>query len=260
VRVVKIIDTHIHSIFRPTKFFETYRSMGIASVITVAFYPIKPVFSQTLEDLFRWMIEIETKRLGNVGISCYCGIGIHPRSIPDNLNPSVYETIEKSIKLPEVVALAEIGLEKGLEFEIEVLEKQLALAKENSDFPVVLHTPGKNKRETTKKLLELVDSFGVSVGVIDHVSLENIDLVLDSKLLIGLTVQKGKLSLEQFVAIIREYEAQTDRFVINGDVGIDIANQFAVPEAIHHLDELSVNGKIIERIAYKNAEELLGLR
>ncbi len=205
------------------------------------------------------MIEIETKRLSNIGIECYCGIGIHPRSIPDNLNPSVYETIEKFIELPEVVALAEIGLEKGLELEKKVLEKQLALAKKNDDFPVIVHTPGKNKREITRKLLELIDNIDVSVGVIDHVSLENIDLALDSKLSIGLTVQRGKLSLEQFVVIIREYEDQIDRFMINGDVGIDLANKFAVPEAIHRLDELSMNGKIIERISYKNAEKLFGL-
>ncbi|MHA1129228.1 MAG: TatD family hydrolase [Candidatus Helarchaeota archaeon] len=253
---MKIIDTHIHSIFRPTQFFKKYRTLGVESVITVAFYPIKPLYSQTLEDLFRWMVEHETNRLKKQGISCYCGIGIHPRSIPDNIEQSIYETMKNAIQLPDVVALAEIGLEKGLRTEIEVLEKQMALAKKSRDFPVILHTPGKNKRKITMDLLELVERFDISTGVIDHVSPENIDLALNTKLNIGLTIQIGKLTIEQFLIIIQEYPNEIHRFVINGDVGIDFANKFSVPQAIQRLRELGIDNKIIEQISYKNAEKL----
>jgi predicted metal-dependent TIM-barrel fold hydrolase len=256
---VKIIDTHMHTIFRPTHFFEKYRLMNVEAVISVSFYPIVPKHSETLEDLFRWLIERETQRLQFVNIACYCGIGIHPRSIPQNLNPQIYKTIEESIYLPEVVCLGEIGLEKGTKEEVEVLERQLTIAEENTDFPVILHTPSKNKREITKKLLEILENFTIKKGIIDHISLENLDLALDSDLFMGLTIQLGKLTIDNFLQIIREHEYYANRFVMNSDLGIDIADQEIVPKAVNQMVKEGVDVDIIESIAYKNALKLFKL-
>ncbi|NVM29161.1 MAG: TatD family hydrolase [Candidatus Helarchaeota archaeon] len=252
---MKIIDAHIHTIFRPSKFFEEYRLMGVEAVITVAFYPITPTHTNTLEDLFRWLIKRETKRLQAAGIVCYCGIGIHPRSIPGKFDTKIYNFIKENMG-GRVVALGEIGLEKATEEEIEVLEKQLIMAKEHNNFPVILHTPGKNKRDITKKLIELLESIGITNGIIDHVSPENIDLALNTKLYIGLTVQKGKLTMDSFLQIIREQEDQINRIILNSDLGIDIAHKFIVPKTIQRMAEEGIDEKIIQKISHKNAEKL----
>ena len=248
----------MHTIFRPTKFFEIYRLMGVEAVISVAFYPIKPKFSETLEDLFRWMIEREPNRLAKIGISGFCGIGIHPRSIPGSLNPKIYEIIEELIYRPNVVCLGEIGLEKGTQEEIEVLSRQLTIADQNN-FPVILHTPGKNKREITKKIVELLESFKIERGVLDHISPENIDLAINSNLLIGLTVQLGKLTVEKLLKIIREYKDSWERFVLNSDLGIDIAEKYSVPIAVQRMVQEKMDIKLIERISFLNAKNLFGL-
>ena len=246
----------MHTIFRPTEFFETYRLMGVETIISVAFYPITPKYSDSLEDLFRWMIEREPRRLKTVGISGFCGIGIHPRAIPISLNPKIYDIIEGMLQSPNVVCLGEIGLEKGTKQEIEVLEKQLNLAKKNEDVPVILHTPGKNKREVTKKIMEILENTNIKNGIIDHVSLENIDLVLNSNLYIGLTVQLGKLTIEKFLDIIHEYEDYLNRFIINSDLGMDIADKYIVPKVIQRLVENKLEQKNIEKISHENAENL----
>lgn len=256
---MKIIDAHIHTIFRPTHFFENYRLMGVESVVSVAFYPIKPKYSETLEDLCDWMIEREPKRLQKVGISCYCGIGIHPRSIPKNLNPKIFKYIENCIKTSKIVSLGEIGLERGDKEEIALLEKQLILAKKNADFPVILHTPGRNKREITRKLIEILESIQTSVGIIDHVSPENIDLVLNTELHLGLTVQLGKLTPEKLLEIISEYEGETDRFILNSDLGIDIASKNIIPETVQQMLKEGIEKKVIEKIVHKNAENLFNI-
>lgn len=245
----------MHTIFRPSQFFEDYRLKGVESIISVAFYPVTPKYSETLEDLFRWMIERETKRLQRVGISCFCGIGIHPRSIPQNLNQKIYNVIEDSMET-NVVALGEIGLEKGTKEEIEVLEKQLLIAKKKNDFPVILHTPGKNKREITKKLIEILETINTTNGIIDHISLENIDLALNTNLYLGLTVQLGKLTIEKFRQIIDEYGDQTNRFILNSDLGIDIAHKYIVPKIIQLMVKEGIDEQLIERISHINAEKL----
>ncbi|HUX99411.1 MAG TPA: TatD family hydrolase [Candidatus Deferrimicrobium sp.] len=256
---MKIFDTHIHTIFRPTHFFEIYRLMNVETVISVAFYPVVPKYSETLEDLFRWIIERETQRLQFVNIACYCGIGIHPRSIPQNLNANIYKTIEESIHLPEVVCLGEIGLETGTKEEIEVFERQLIIAEQNSNFPVILHTPGKNKREITKKMVEILESVNIRFGIIDHISPENIDLAIDSGLYMGLTIQLGKLTIDNFLQIVREYEYYANRFLINSDLGIDIAQKDTVPKAVTQMFKEGIDRGIIESIAYKNAIKLFKL-
>jgi predicted metal-dependent TIM-barrel fold hydrolase len=252
---LKIIDTHVHSIFRPTQFFENYRLMGVETLISVAYYPVVPNHSETLEDLFRWLIELEPKRLQKIGISGFCGIGIHPRSIPKHLNPTLYSRIEEYSQSPEVVCLGEIGLEKGSKEEVEVLEKQLDIAI-NRNLPVILHTPGKNKREMTRKLIEILDSMTIRKIVIDHVTLENIDLVLNTEFYIGLTVQLGKLSLEDFLQIIRQYGDNSNRFILNSDLGIDIAQDYIVPKAVNQMFMEKIEELKIESISHKNAELL----
>ncbi len=251
---MKIVDTHIHSIFRPTQFFENYHQMGVEKVISVAFYPIKPRYSETLEDLFRWMYEREPMRLKSVGIDCYCGIGIHPRSIPENIDNRIFQTIKEMMKLPDVVCLAEIGLEKGSPDEERVLEEQLSIAKNLGDFPVILHTPGKNKKNITRRLIEVIESLEIKIGIIDHVSLENIDLAIETDLMIGLTVQKNKLPLEELLEIIYNYNYQTNRFLINSDVGIDIADKFSVPNTVEEMQNLGIADSIVSKISYQNAE------
>lgn len=252
---MKIIDTHVHSIFRPTQFFKNYRLMGVETLISVAYYPVVPNYSETLEDLFRWLIDFEPKRLQKIGISGFCGIGIHPRSIPKHLNPTLYDRIEEYSQSPEVVCLGEIGLEKGSKEEGEVLEKQLDIAM-NQNLPVILHTPGKNKREMTQKLIEILDSRTIRKLVIDHVTLENIDLVLNTEFYIGLTIQLGKLSLEDFLQIIRKYGDNSDRFILNSDLGIDIAQDCIVPKAVNQMIMEKVEELKIEAISHKNAELL----
>lgn len=229
--------------------------MGVEALISVAFYPISPNYSGTLEDLFRWLIERETKRLHEVDISCFCGIGIHPRSIPYKFDTKIYNFIKENMG-GRVVALGEIGLEKATKEEIEVLEKQLVMAKKNDDFPVILHTPGKNKREITKKLIELLESIGIKNGIIDHVSSENIDLTLNTELYVGLTVQKGKLNIDDFLRIISEYEDRTSRLILNSDLGIDIAHKYIVPKTVQRMVDEGIDEGIIQKISHKNAQEL----
>lgn len=245
----------MHSIFRPTQFFEDYCSMGVETVISMAYYPVVPNHSETLEDLFRWLIELEPERLRKKGISGFCGIGIHPRSIPKHLNPGLYSKIDEYSQSPAVVCLGEIGLEKGSKEEVEVLEKQLDIAI-NRNLPVILHTPGKNKRDMTRKLIEILDSVTLRKPVIDHVTLENIDLVLNTEYYIGLTVQLGKLSLEDFLQIIHKYGDNSNRFILNSDLGIDIAQDYIIPKAINQMIMEKIEEPKIEAISHKNAELL----
>ncbi|MFY7956747.1 MAG: TatD family hydrolase, partial [Flavobacterium macrobrachii] len=77
----------------------------------------------------------------NENIPSY-SIGIHPWFIDENRLSTDLQIIEEKLKLSECLALGECGLDKRIEvpmqLQIEVFEKQIALA-EKYQKPLVLH-------------------------------------------------------------------------------------------------------------------------
>ncbi|MFX0137621.1 MAG: TatD family hydrolase, partial [Candidatus Hodarchaeota archaeon] len=114
---IEIVDTHIHSIFRSNDDFINLVKKGVTKAISVTFYPIIPLYTNTLIDLFNWIIEDEPHRTKSTGITILPAIGVHPRSIPQDLNKENLQkiklTLQKAIEEKKIVALGEIGLESA---------------------------------------------------------------------------------------------------------------------------------------------------
>lgn len=93
-------------------------------------------------------------------------IGIHPWYIDESRLESDLKTIEEKLQLKECVALGECGLDKRIEvpmqLQIEVFEKQIALA-EKYKKPLVLHLVA-----AFDELIEIKNRLDVSVPIIIH--------------------------------------------------------------------------------------------
>jgi len=257
-----IIDTHIHSIFRSNDDFVNLVNTGVKTAVSVAFYPVVPLYTETLIDLFNWIIEDEPNRTKSTGITILPTVGIHPRSIPQDISKEnlkrIRKKIEKAIEQNKIVALGEIGLESISSIEVDIFEFHLKIAKEY-DIPVIVHTPRKNKRMVTEKAIKVLLNNKIEKGVLDHINKENIILASKINLNLGLTVQLGKLSPMNFYQILNEYDSEIDRFVLNTDVGRDEADLYAASKAIEMLKNKGISEKIIKLIASENAKKLFNL-
>jgi len=93
-------------------------------------------------------------------------IGIHPWYINENRLETDLQIIEEKLKLPECFALGECGLDKRIEvsiqLQIEVFEKQIALA-EKYQKPLVLHLVA-----AFDELIEVKKRLNISVPMIIH--------------------------------------------------------------------------------------------
>ena len=93
-------------------------------------------------------------------------IGIHPWYIDKNRLESDLKTIEEKLALSECIALGECGLDKrieiSMELQIEVFEKQIALA-EKFNKPLVLHLVA-----AYDELIAISKRLKISVPVILH--------------------------------------------------------------------------------------------
>ena len=132
----------------------------------------------------------------------------------------------------------------------------LRLAKK-FDKVVIIHTPRKNKELITKKVVNYVVLSGISLDrvVIDHISREVVKEVIKLGSFIGLTVQPGKLSIDDVVSLVREYPELIDRGLVNSDCGRDPSDPLAVKKTYTALLNLGLGD--VRRLVSDNALRLI---
>lgn len=242
-----LFDPHVHSEGLGLSELKKMRESGVLQICSLCFYPIKPLFPQTLIDEFRRLEEFGNFRCSLVGLQMFHAVGIHPRCIPPD-----YDTVIEHLEANEWIAFGEIGLEIGSEVEKEVLRKQLEIAV-SKDIPCLIHTPSKNKRVLTEKTLEILKNlnFPEELALIDHVNHENLDIVAKSGFWIGLTVQNGKLTPEDAVKIVERLGA--DRCIIDSDAGFGHSLVTTVADTAKLLE------KEAKKVCFENAKKFLGV-
>ncbi len=244
-------DSHLHSEGLGFSELKKLSESGVAEICSLAFYPIRPNYPETMLDMFRKLTEFEVERCKLAGLKMHPAVGIHPRCIPPR-----YEIVLEHLESGNWTAFGEIGLETGSDEEVAVLESQLRIAKK-LDVPCIIHTPRKNKREMTEKTLELLEKveFPERLAVIDHVNFENLDLVVKTGYWIGLTVQPGKLSSEDVVKILKDNGLE--RFMLNSDAGYRDVYFTSVADTAKILEKEF--GRDSEMVVYKNAKKFLSV-
>ena len=244
----EIYDSHIHSEGRSQKELAEMVEAGIRFANSCAFYPVRPLYPETLIDLFRKLEDFETERGKRVGLKIIPALGIHPRCIPQNWRKTTEFLEERPPKI-----FGEIGLEKGNELEVEVLKEQLKLAKK-FDVPCIIHTPRKNKVKVTQKLLSILEelNFPEELAVVDHVSLETVSEVIKRGFHAGLTVEEGKLSESDVLEILKKFGPE--KLMLNSDTGFTSLEYLSTSKTISFLLE-RVEKDALEKIASKNARK-----
>lgn len=246
-----MIDAHIHADTRPYEDFEKMAIAGIDKTITCAHDPLPmKVSTVTLEHIQR-LLKVDTQRAKENGIKLYVAAGIHPRSIPRDYK-RVIGNLPQILEDKKVVAIGEIGIEKGTQLEIKVLKEQLELA-DKLKIPVIIHTPRKNKKKITRILLQVLeDNIDTSRVLIDHVNTEIIKDVINYESMLGLTIQPGKMMPFEAVMIMKEYGI--DKFMLNSDMSSAPSDPLSVPKTAHKMRLEGFNDSEIIRVSSKNAE------
>ncbi len=252
-----MIDTHIHADTRSSEDFEVMFNNGINTAISCSYYPYKLNNNpDILINHFDRILYFETKRVKAYNINLEVALGIHPVNIINN-DRKIYDYLRELIENKKIVAIGEIGLEKGSEEEKISFKKQLQIADETNT-KVIVHTPRKNKKEILQKIKEiLLENIDPNLVVIDHINQDTITDVIDTRFTIGLTVQPHKLSPNDAVNILEEYGF--DRFLLNSDMSNKPSNILSLPNTINELNNRQYSQKNIDKIAFKNAKTFFNI-
>jgi uncharacterized protein len=213
---------------RPFEDFELMGVAGVTDVLTLAHDPMRMSTSDVLLDHFDKLVHGEVRRGAENGVSVHVGLGVHPRSINDQVDETL-RALPECLAHPAVVAIGEIGLEQCTDVEERVFRAQLEI----DYYPKVIHTPRRAKREVLERIIPIVDDVGATNVVIDHIDPSTVDLALEAGTYIGITVQPGKASVRDAVELIMEYADA--KFVVNSDMSAQRSDCLSVARVMHAL-------------------------
>lgn len=251
-----MIDGHIHADTRPYEDFKSMAIAGVDAAITCAHDPLRMSSSAVVLDHFHRILNNDFKRAAENGLKLYTAIGIHPRSISPDFEV-VLNQLPSFLEDKNVVAIGEIGLETASDKEKDIFTKQLEIA-QKLQMKVIMHTPRRNKREITKIALQLLeDHIDQSLVQLDHVDNDIIDLVIDFKGLLAVTVQPQKMTPHEAVKLMDEYG--TGKFILDSDMSSSPSDPLSVPQTVHEMKLAGFKNSDILRVSKENVAMFYGL-
>jgi predicted metal-dependent TIM-barrel fold hydrolase len=213
---------------RPFEDFELMGVAGVTDVLTLAHDPMRMSSAHVLADHFHKLIHDEVRRGAENGVKVHVGLGVHPRSINDDVDETL-KSLPECLAHPAVVAIGEVGLERCTAIEERVFRAQLGI----DDYPKVVHTPRRAKREALERIVAIVDDVGATDVVIDHIDPSTADVAVDAGTYVGVTVQPGKASVRDAVELIIKYADA--KFVVNSDMSSQRSDCLSVARVMHAL-------------------------
>ncbi|WP_084790351.1 TatD family hydrolase [Methanosphaera sp. WGK6] len=252
-----IIDAHMHADTRPLENFKDIKMAGVEAVIACAHDPLEMNQSNvTIEHLNRIVYQ-EPKRIARHGVTVYAAVGVHPRAIPIDYT-KVIEKLPEYMMEKHVIAVGEIGINSTAKLEQEVFVEQLQFADENN-YNVIVHTPRTDKAEVTKTTIELIDNnINPKLVQLDHVDFSIVDMIIDKKYTLGITVQPEKMSVDDTVRMLDKYGF--DKFVLDSDMSSAPSNHMSLPETKHSLEVNGFKKSDINKVLYKNIVDFHDLK
>nr|CCC55528.1 TatD-related deoxyribonuclease (DNase) [uncultured archaeon] len=249
------IDSHNHHYLTSLSVLSDLSQRGLSGLVEASWIPVRPSSWSTLEDLFRWLTEVERQRLSRIGVRLMVALGVHPRCIPPGFSSNV-KRLEGWLEMNGVVALGEVGIDSGSEEEREAFREQLRVARA-LDRPAIVHTPRMRKAEIARLELQIIREVGFpeELAVIDHFNAELLNELPKGRYMVGLSLQPGKLSVGEAVELV--YRLEPERILINSDSSTEPSEPSWGLELLRRLSER--DGELARMAGWKNAQRFFGL-
>lgn len=198
-------------------------------------------------------------RLTGEGCPFFYMVGIHPRSIPadieslSELPELLADSLKDHLKDPLCLGLGELGIDSGSAREEKILRLQLDWSVKNlpHEKRIGIHTPRKGKEQATLATLRLLEEYQGLHGriIIDHVTPATWPLVSEAGYMAGMTLQEGKTSIDELLDFIGKNPSSVDRLMLNSDGNRRLSRPYV--ELVGRSDVL--NGKGRRRLLVGNA-------
>jgi predicted metal-dependent TIM-barrel fold hydrolase len=261
---MRFIDAHLHSDMVEDVQLQKLVMMGMEAAVVPS--PHMFLGSPPVDTLFRiWdrFVTMEVTTARTLGYESFASLSVPFIGLGQSDTERALALLPGLLEHERVVAMGEIGLDTGTEYEKDLFREHLRIAKAH-DLPVILHTPirfAPQGETVTPMIVQIIkeEGFPLEKCVFDHAAEATLDLRMKTGGMVGLSVCWDKLPPEPAARYVVDNPGVRSKVIINSELGGEGNDYFMVPRVILAMRLLGLDKAIIDEVCYQNPKEFFGL-
>lgn len=261
---MRFIDAHLHSDMIEDVQLQKLVMMGMEAAIVPS--PHMFIGSHTLDSVLRiWerFVTLEVTTAQTLGYESFASISVPFVGVGWSDTEKALERLPEFLHDERVVAMGEIGLDTGTDYEVDLFREHLRIAKAH-DLPVILHTPIRLAPQgpaLLPRILEIIkeEKFPVERCVFDHAGEATMDFRMSTGGMVGLSVCWDKMPPEVAARYVIDNPDEREKIIINSELGGEGNDYFMVPRVMLAMKLFGLDLASIDRVCYQNPKDFFGL-
>jgi predicted metal-dependent TIM-barrel fold hydrolase len=221
---MRFIDAHLHTDMTEDVQLQKLVMMGMeAAVVPSPHMFLGSQDAAAVLQLWERFLTLEVNTAKTLGFEEFVSLSVPFFGVTRADAEQCLERLPEFLARDRVVAMGEIGLDCGTDFEEWLFREHLRLAKAH-DLPVILHTPIRLAPQgpaITPRVFEIIkeEGFPVERCVFDHAAEETMDFRMITGAMVGLSICWDKMPPEVAARTVVDHPEWRDRLIINSELG-----------------------------------------
>jgi predicted metal-dependent TIM-barrel fold hydrolase len=261
---MRFIDAHLHSDMIEDVQLQKLVMMGMEAAIVPS--PHMFLGNPPVDTLFRvWdrFVTLEVTTAQTLGYESFASLSVPFIGLGQSDTEKALAVLPGLLDNERVVAMGEIGLDTGTDYEKDLFREHLRIAKAY-DLPVILHTPIRLAPQGAKLLpqvLEIIkeEDYPVERCVFDHAAEATLEFRMGTGGMVGLSVCWDKMPPEAAARYVIDNPDKRDKIIINSELGGEGNDYFMVPRVMLAMKLFGLDRETIERVCFRNPKEFFKL-
>jgi uncharacterized protein len=261
---MRFIDAHLHSDMVEDVQLQKLVMMGMEAAVVPS--PHMFLGNPPVDTLFRvWdrFVTLEVTTAQTLGYESFASLSVPFIGLGQSDTEKALAVLPGLLEHERVVAMGEIGLDTGTEYEKDLFREHLRIAKAH-DLPVILHTPirfAPQGETVTPLIVQIIkeEGFPPERCVFDHAGEATLDLRMRTGGMVGLSVCWDKMPPEVAARYVVENPGARDKIIINSELGGEGNDYFMVPRVMLAMKLFGADKALVDKVCYQNPKEFFGL-
>jgi predicted metal-dependent TIM-barrel fold hydrolase len=260
---MRYIDPHLHTILLDDGQMMKIALTGMEACVTPMLHSLNGILeADAVLRIWERFLGFELKRGGAIGYETFVSLSVPFYGLTEKGAEECLTRLPDYLKDERVVAMGEMGLDAGTEFEKRLFRTQLQIAKSHN-LPVIAHTPIRLAPQAPEMIRQIVkiiqeEDFPINRVILDHAGESTFDFRVASGAKVGLSICFDKMPPEPAANLILNNRDKLDKFIINSEVASG-DGYFTIPMVALALRRLKVPYREIYQVVYKNPKEFFKL-
>jgi len=261
---MRFIDAHLHSDMIEDIQLQKLVMMGMEAAVVPSphmFLRNPPV--DTLYRIWDRFVTLEVTTAKTLGYESFASLSVPFVGLGQSDTEKALGVLPDLLENERVVAMGEIGLDTGTDYEQDLFREHLRIAKAHG-LPVILHTPirlAPQGSEVTPLILDIIkeEGFPVEKCVFDHAGEETLDFRASTGGMVGLSVCWDKMPPEVAARYVIDNPDVRKQIIINSELGGEGNDYFMIPRVMLAMKLFGLDKAVIDEVCYQAPKDFFKL-